>query len=181
MAKTPVQTKRGPGRPRVKYRPGYDRNGKIPAPPKKTPEQVAAVKIERLEIRHGISPNLVRMLILKQRGLLTNVCRALKISRFVLTKYIASHPECVEALEHARDAMGDVAESKLFEQIEAGDVRCILFYLSTVQRGRGYAVRPDDFSIDGSSRNSVHVETVNIVGVPSGTFLPKEPQVIDSP
>ena len=71
--------------------------------------------------------------------------------------------------------MGDKAERKLFEAIEAGDVRCILFYLSTVHRHRGYAHAAEDQSAaDSNGRGPVFVETVNIVGIPSGTFLPKE-------
>jgi hypothetical protein len=114
-------------------------------------------------------------MILKQRGLLTQVCRSLKVPRETLRRYIDKHQECVDAMENAVSAMGDKAESKLFEAIDAGDVRCILFYLTTVHKHRGYAMRPgDESAAENGSRGPVFVETVNIVGIPSGTFLPKE-------
>jgi len=169
MAKTPNRTK-------ARYKPGYDRNGKKKQPPpKKTREEIQAQNLAKVEARHNINPNLVALMILKQRGLLTDVSRSLKIPRPTLTRYIEKHQDCMDALEHAREAMGDKAERKLFELIDAGDVRCILFYLSTVHKHRGYAMKPEllDQS-DTNGRGPVFVETVNIVGIPSGTFLPKE-------
>jgi len=158
------------GRPAYKYKPGYDRHGKKVAPPAKTPEEIAAKKLDLLEKRHNINPQLVVAMIHKQRGLLRQICRSLKVPRTTLQRYIDKHDECFEAKEQAKAAMGDLAESKLFEAIEAGDTRCILFYLSTVHRHRGYAIRPDN---DAGERGPVFVDTVNIVGIPSGTFLPK--------
>lgn len=164
-----------PQRPKARVKPGYTRDGrKKTPPPKKTLEEKQAQNLAKVEARHGITPSLVALMILKQRGLLTQVCRSLKIPRATLNRYIQKHEECVEAMEHARDAMGDAAEKKLFELIDAGDVRCVLFYLSTVHRHRGYALRPEDQQQDNAGRGPVFVETVNIVGIPSGTFLPKD-------
>jgi hypothetical protein len=161
--------------PKLKVKPGYLRNGKrkLP-PPKKTPEQIHEQNLAKLEKRHNITPHLVSTMILKQRGTLTNVARALKIPRATLQRYIDKHAECLYALDHAREAMGDKAEMKLFEAIDAGDTKCILFYLSTVHRHRGYSLRPDLEPENNGGRGPVYVETVNIVGVPSGTYLPKE-------
>jgi hypothetical protein len=163
-------------RPKARVKPGYKRNGeKKQPPPKKTREEIQAANLAKVEARHGITPTLVSTMILKQRGLLTNVCRSLKVPRETLNRYIQKHTECLDALEHAREAMGDKAESKLFELIDQGDTRCILFYLSTVHKHRGYAMRPgDEGAAENGSRGPVFVETVNIVGIPSGTFLPKE-------
>jgi len=174
MTKKPVT----PKRPKARVKPGYTRDGqkkvKVP-PPRKTREEILANNLARIEQRHGITPTLVSTMILKQRGLLTQVCRSLKIPRSTMTRYIEKHPECMDAMENAREAMGDKAESKLFEAIDAGDTRCILFYLTTVHRHRGYAMRPDLADpTDQGGRGPVFVETVNIVGIPSGTFLPKE-------
>jgi hypothetical protein len=166
-----------PKRPKARVKPGYTRDGqkKVP-PPKKTLEEIQAANLAKIEQRHGLTPSLVATLILKHRGLLTSVCRSLKVPRATMNRYVAKHEECMEAMEHARDAMGDVAEKKLFELIDAGDVRCVLFYLSTVHRHRGYAMRPGEEGAggDNNGRGPVFVETVNIVGIPSGTFLPKE-------
>jgi len=168
MAKNPL-------RPKARIKPGFKRNGeKKTPPPPKTRAEILARNVQKVEQRHDITPQKVNAMIAKERGLLTQVCRSLKIPRTTLTRYIEKHEECLDALETARDAMGDLAERKLYEAIEAGDVRCILFYLSTVQRHRGYSLRPEDQTADNSGRGPVFVDTVNIIGVPSGTFLPKE-------
>jgi hypothetical protein len=180
---SPVRVRDMPKNPRPKrlkarYKPGYGKNGqKIvkPPQPKLTQEEIAARNLEKVEARHGITPHKVATMILKERGLLTQVVRSLKIPRSTLLRYIEKHDVCVEALSHARDAMGDKAERKLFEAIDAGDVRCILYYLSTVHRHRGYGLNRADMPDDnGGGSRPVFVETVNVIGIPSGTFLPKE-------
>jgi len=163
-----------PSRIRAKIKPGYKRNGERKSgPPPQTAEERMARAVAKVEARHHITPSLVATMLLKHRGLLNGVARALKIPRATLTRYIDKHDDCLLALHSARDAMGDVAEAKLFQAIDAGDVRCILYYLSTVHRARGYGLRQDDTSLD-TARGPVCVDTVNIVGIPSSTFLPKE-------
>jgi hypothetical protein len=161
---------KNPDRPKIKYK----RVGRKPPPPKKTPEEIAARAQAKLEARYHISPTVVCDAIVRERGLLRGVCRMLKMPRTTLVRYIDKHEVCMQALHVARDDMGDVAEKKLYELIEAGDVRCILYYLSTVHRSRGYGLRTDEDPTANNGRGAVFVETVNIVGVPSGTFLPKE-------
>jgi hypothetical protein len=168
---------RNPDRPKARYKPGYGKNGqKIvrQPPPPKSQEQLAAERLAKLEKRLDITPSKVCLMILRERGLLTQVCRSLKIPRTTLTRYIDKHDVCIEAMSHAREAMGDKAEKKLFELIDAGDVRCILYYLSTVHRHRGYGLNAGAEAAGTDGRGPVYVETVNIVGIPSGTFLPKE-------
>jgi hypothetical protein len=160
---------KNPDRPKIRYK-------RVKAPPRPllTPEQLAQRNLERLEKKHRLSPQRVNAAISKERGLITQVCRTLKVPRTTLQRYIEKHESCIEALLHARDAMGDKAENKLFEKIEQGDVRCILYYLSTVQRHRGYGLNGADVPGDIGETGPVYVEQVNIIGVPSGTFLPKE-------
>jgi hypothetical protein len=176
MPKTPPTNPRHPNRPKIKFK----RVGRKPPPPPKTKEEIAAKQIAKLEQRHKINPSKVSLLLLKERGTITGVARLLKVPRATLLRYIEKHDECMEALTHAREAMGDKAESKLFELIDQGDVRCILYYLSTVHRHRGYGLRSDDDNSIGNGRGPVFVETVNVIGVPSGTFLPKEAVTQDS-
>jgi hypothetical protein len=160
-SKTPAK------RPKLKYK----HVKKAPAP-KPTPEQKQAAAIRRTEQKFGINPLKVCNLLLKNKGLVNDVCIDLGMGRETLLRYIEKHEVCIESLEHARNTMGDVAEKKLFELIEAGDVRCILYYLSTVHRSRGYGMNVANAPEANSGRGPVFVETVNIVGVPSGTYLP---------
>ena len=162
---------KNPDRPKVKYK-----HVKKPPPPNKTPEELAASALARTEARHDINPAKVCAMIAQEHGLLNQLCRSLKIPRTTLQRYIEKNPQCQEAMAQAREAMGDKAEKKLFDLIDQGDIRCLLFYLSTVHKHRGYAMgnaastTPDD----SGGRGPVFVETVNIVGIPRGTFLPKE-------
>jgi hypothetical protein len=106
-----------------------------------------------------------------ERGILVEIARALGVSRTVIRSFAADRPNVAEALKEAREAMGDVAEKKLYELIEAGDVRCITYYLSTAHRHRGYGIRKDE-SADMFTDKTSFVQTINVIAVPSGQFLP---------
>jgi len=130
---------------------------------------------------HGVTPAKVASVIRREHGLMTNVSKHFGIPYTTMLRYVKHRPECQEAVTSAREAMGDVAEKKLFELIRGGDVRCLLYYLSTVHRNRGYGLRPGEspFDPDGGGKRPVFVDTVNIVAVPSGQFLPVPPKVIE--
>jgi hypothetical protein len=164
-------------RPKFKYKPI-----KKPKPPRPTAEQRALKQSRLVEARYKINPSKVCLALLRERGLISNASKRLRMSRDALTRYIEKNETCLIALGHARDTMGDIAEGKLYELIEQGDVRCILYYLSTVHRHRGYGLNAGDAPPGGASGSGqqVFVDTVNIVGVPSGTYLPPpEGPVID--
>lgn len=163
---------KNPDRPKIKYK-----RVKKPPPAPKTPDEIAAEYLAKTEARHAITPQKVCTAIARANGLLTEVSRYLRVPRGVLQRYIDKNEVCAEALAHARDTVGDLAESKLIEKIEEGDLRAIIFYLSTVHaQTRGYRLSGNAAAAATSEpgRGPVFVETINIVGVPSGTFLPKE-------
>jgi hypothetical protein len=47
---------------------------------------------------------------------------------------------CQAVEEEARQKVGDLAESKLFAMIQAGDYRAVAFFLTLLCRDRGYVV-----------------------------------------
>lgn len=136
------------------------------ADPEKNGKSFKAVE-RRLAAKYRLTPEAVCEAITLERGLLQDVALRLGVSRSVLRTYIGERPTCSQALKEAREAMGDVAERKLFELIEAGDVRCIMYYLSTVHKARGYGVKRDDSLFE----NRPQVTAINIVSVPSGQYL----------
>ena len=75
------------------------------------------------------------------------------------------------ALKELREALGDLAERKLYDLIEAGDFRAITYYLSTMGKSRGYTVTFAGTALDASTNNTAMLVEVNIVAVPSGHFL----------
>ena len=134
----------------------------------------------RTEKKYKIKPEKVVEALIKEHGLISPAAKVLNTPRTTLLRYIEQFEVCREALAHAREGMGDVAESKLFQLIEQGDVRCILYYLSTVHRHRGYGLSNSDDPSRFTGSGPTFVETVNIIGVPPGTFLPPDqPKIIE--
>lgn len=122
--------------------------------------------------RAHLSVDRVTAALTENRGMLQHAAETLRVTRRSLREFVERNDACAAVLFEAREAMGDVAERKLFEKIEAGDVRCIMYYLSTVHRNRGYGMRKDESSPFGA--NPVFVETVNVVAVPRGQFVPAD-------
>lgn len=148
-----------------------------------SPPQKAKRKATRfIEKKYGLTPEKLIPVIFREHGLISNISKHFKIPQTTLGRYLKNEEACGQAVLDAREAMGDAAEKKLFELIKEGDVRCILYYLSTVHRARGYGLRASDDPFSANTQ-PVYVETVNVVAVPSGQFLPKpapgKPKVID--
>lgn len=143
-------------------------------------EQATLYSALQIEKRFCITATQVSNVIRREYGLLANTSKALKIPLSTLKRYIKARPQCAEAAIEAREKMGDIAEQKLFELIKNGDVRCLLYYLSTVHRNRGYGLRPGENPFSPQENRPVHVETINIVAVPEGQFIPKpQPPAIE--
>ena len=120
----------------------------------------------------GYDQKAVIAVIHKERGLLNEIAISLGTSRRRVREYIMRNNEVAAALKEAREAMGDFAEKKLYELIEAGDVRCITYYLSTVHKARGYGIKKGD-GLDPLTPAPTHVQTINILSIPNGQFVSK--------
>ena len=101
------------------------------------------------------------------------------VSRTILRHFLQNRQSCSKALGEAREELCDTAEGKLFELVEAGDYRAITFVLSTRGKNRGY-VLPKDTTLSQDTAVTV-IESVNIVAVPRGKFLPRADEVDESP
>lgn len=104
----------------------------------------------------------VRKALIEGRGVMAEAGRILKrrgkpMSRRYVAEYVSRHPELQELLEEVNETHLDVVESRLFQQIEAGDPSQIRFFLSTRGRHRGY-VRATEVS--GPNGGPVKTETV---------------------
>src|SRR5262245_30739542 len=82
------------------------------------------------------------------RGLVTLAARRLGCSRRTIANYVDRCPGVAEALTEAREAQLDVAEARLFQAIDEGELAAITFYLRTVGRHRGYSER-HEVAVDG--------------------------------
>ena len=65
----------------------------------------------------------------------------LEISRMTLWRYSKKYPKIREAIQQNTEHCLDRAESILQDKIMAGDVKCLMFYLKTRGKGRGFVER----------------------------------------
>lgn len=100
--------------------------------PRYTPEEVA----EALREAHG---------------LMSAAGRRLGISRQAVWKYAKKYKIVADARDDAKESMKDFAESKLFQEIDAGNMTAIIFYLKTQAKDRGYVERVEQTGADGNS------------------------------
>lgn len=93
-------------------------------------------------------------------GIKAFIARRLGMARDTLERYIDRYPKVKEAYVQEREAALDIAESKLFELINAKDPEAIRFFLRTVGKHRGYSERVE----------TEHSGTVSIAPAPVVTF-----------
>lgn len=74
-------------------------------------------------------------------GVMTAACEMAGYNRSVVWEWRKADPEFEKALAECLEVRKDFAESKLFEKIKNGDTACLLFYLKTQCRDRGYIER----------------------------------------
>ena len=77
----------------------------------------------------------------------TNVsltCAALGVARKTFYDWKKTKPKLVEALNEVDESLLDFAESKLMKKIDEDDTTCILFYLRTKGKDRGYVERVEN-------------------------------------
>jgi DNA-binding transcriptional MerR regulator len=75
------------------------------------------------------------------RGLISPAARALGCSGQTVRNYIKKHPTLAEVSEEEREKFIDIAEARLFQKVNEGNVTCIIFALKTVGKHRGYVER----------------------------------------
>jgi Bacterial regulatory protein, Fis family len=99
------------------------------------------------------------------RGLISVAARRLGVTRQAVRQRIAKHPSLREVRDEAREAMTDIAESALYEQILRGEAWAVCFYLKTQGKDRGYVERSTSaVAVGGDVR--IRIETVDDRGDP---------------
>lgn len=72
------------------------------------------------------------------KGFVTTIARRLGCSRQHVYNLMDKYATFKAAIDEEREGNKDFAEAKLFEQINAGNITGIIFYLKTQARDRGY-------------------------------------------
>lgn len=82
-------------------------------------------------------------------GVVTVVARRLRVTRQTVYGYLQKWATAREALDDERNSMIDLAESKLFAEVNAGNITAIIFALKTIGKSRGYVERAEVTGVDG--------------------------------
>lgn len=104
----------------------------------------------------------IEQAILASDGTKASIAAILGCSRQTLYNHLAADPTLQALIDHQRDHILDLAESKLFEWVKNGDERAVYFILETRGRARGYSRRTE---LTGASDSGAI--TFNILPVPS--------------
>lgn len=84
------------------------------------------------------------------RGFVTEIAKRLGCGRTYVYTLIEKYPTAKRVLQDEREGLKDFAEGKLLEQIKAGNMTAIIFYLKTQGKDRGYVERQEISGPDGS-------------------------------
>lgn len=84
------------------------------------------------------SPQKIAETLWQTRGCRAKAARLLGVSLRWLTEQIQTNPALSEVLWEIEENIKDIAEEKLFQRIERGNLRAIEFYLSRKGKDRGY-------------------------------------------
>ena len=79
----------------------------------------------------------------KARGLLSVTANRLGCTRQKVENYVNRYPTVARAVVEEREKLIDVAEAKLFEQIQEGEQWAVQFVLKTLGKRRGYVERQE--------------------------------------
>ena len=71
-------------------------------------------------------------------GHITNACKSANIHRQTYYGWIDKDEEFIQQCDNVEESLLDLAESKLLENINNNDNACIIFYLKTKGKNRGY-------------------------------------------
>ena len=83
------------------------------------------------------------------QGMIATIAKRLNCSRRHVYRLRDKYVTVAEAIVDEREKMKDFAESKLAEQIGAGNTTAIIFYLKTQGKDRGYVERQEVTGQDG--------------------------------
>lgn len=74
----------------------------------------------------------------KKAGNVSSTCSALGIDRNTFMAWREKYPKLAQLLDEVDESLIDFSESKLLEQINAGNLTAIIFHLKTKGKKRGY-------------------------------------------
>ena len=81
-------------------------------------------------------------------GIISQAAKKIGVDRGTPYKWMKQDPEFKERVDEVINVPLDYVEGKLFEQISAGNITGIIFYLKTKGKKRGYVERQEITGVD---------------------------------
>jgi len=103
--------------------------------------------------------------LIKNNGLINLACKSVGVTRQTFWHYMAADPEFKEIYEIIKEEQQDKVENKMFELIDQGDSKLIMFYLSCIAKARGYCYRSGDTNVNVGVNTDDKQTTINIIQV----------------
>ena len=76
-------------------------------------------------------------------GVKLEICRRLGCNRQTFDNYLAENEKIAQAFHDECEALGDLCEAKIIEQIRTGNPIMMMFYAKTKLKNRGYVERQE--------------------------------------
>ena len=83
------------------------------------------------------------------KGFVSVAARNLGCADRTVRNYMERYAVCKQAVTDARESMIDIAEGRLYQNINSGDNTAIIFFLKTQAKHRGYIERHEVTGADG--------------------------------
>jgi len=93
----------------------------------------------------------------ESNGLLTLAAKKAGVGYTTINRYAHDFPSVHQAVIEAKETMLDFVEGKLYTKIRDGDNACIIFYLKTQGKARGYIER-QEFTGEGGGEIILRVK-----------------------
>lgn len=115
--------------------------------PKKTRDNVDVESLKKIyseqivHVKGAVKKKMINCLISLQLnyGDVSKACAQLGMSRSTFYKWKHENQSFKECSDDIEETFLDAAESKIRQKIEDGDVACLIFYLKTKGKNRGYS------------------------------------------
>ena len=96
------------------------------------------------------------------KGFVSVAARNLGCADNTVRNYMERYAVCKQAVTDARESMIDIAEGRLYQNINSGDNTAIIFFLKTQAKHRGYVERYEQKTeISGPNGDDIPIRVVD--------------------
>ena len=92
----------------------------------------------------------VKEALILHNGIVLYAAKACGVARYTLYKFMDAHPDLKEIRANATEELIDIAENRVLEAIEKGELKTVRWYLERLGKDRGYVTRSETTGKDGA-------------------------------